>query len=347
MGQRESVNLLRSKLRSAEKILKARLICDRDVSMTQDSMTDWIAGFWGRIAAFTIDTLILGTVGLLIGLFTVDYLVQLEELGVLVGFGIALAYFGSMNSRISNGQTLGKMVLRIRVVDVNNDSISVGRSFVRSSVLCIPYFLGGVSFGSSDTAQIGNRALSVIMVGGLLSIAYLYIFNQATRQSLHDLAVRSFVARSDHQRGPINPFWAGHYGVAGAIFLFTAMTFMPGRTYAPSEPVAALVEASELLEADPVVLSAVVSDTRMIKILNDSGAIESARVGARLVLKEDLITDANTAQQFARLLVTAYKPTMERDLILITLAYGYDIGIAASWKSQMHRFEPSELTDAE
>jgi len=35
-------------------------------------------------------------------------------MGLLIGFSIALIYFGIMNSELANGQTLGKKALEIR-----------------------------------------------------------------------------------------------------------------------------------------------------------------------------------------------------------------------------------------
>jgi hypothetical protein len=38
--------------------------------------------------------------------------------------------------------------------------------------------------------------LSIVVIGGMLVIAYLYVFNRRTRQSLHDLCVQSYVVRA-------------------------------------------------------------------------------------------------------------------------------------------------------
>src|SRR5262249_54357297 len=45
------------------------------------------------------------------------------------------------NSAIGGGQTLGKRVMRVRVVDRSGQPISPGRSFLRYTVLGAPYFV--------------------------------------------------------------------------------------------------------------------------------------------------------------------------------------------------------------
>lgn len=107
--------------------------------MTEEVDLKWISGFWRRFGALFIDTLILGVAGLVLGLFLESFFVQLGGWGRLVGFSIALIYFGVMNSSISGGQTIGKKSLKIRVVDSNNSPISLEKSVLRYSILAIPY----------------------------------------------------------------------------------------------------------------------------------------------------------------------------------------------------------------
>ncbi len=228
--------------------------------MTEEDKTNWIAGFWGRIGAFVIDIVILAALGFFLGLFLRDIFVALGNLGVLVGFSISLAYFGVMNSQVSNGQTLGKKALNIRVVDANNESISLARSSARCSVLCVPYFLGGALFGNNDAAQFWNLALNVVAIGGALAIAHLYVFNQRTRQSLHDLAVQTYVVKAEEITQCTDPFWKAHFGIVGAIFFLTALALYPANDDVLPEPIADLIQVRDLLEKDPIVISEVVSD---------------------------------------------------------------------------------------
>jgi uncharacterized RDD family membrane protein YckC len=159
-----------------------------------------LAGFWRRLAALLLDLLFIGLPTLLFGLAFYGWVVRLGDAGRLIGFVVALPYFGLLNSSLGGGQTLGKRALGIRVTDRAGNALSPGRSIVRFLMIAIPYFLNGLWF-DSDFASAGvlERVAAGLVFfavfGGLVAIAYLFVFNRRTRQSLHDLAVDSFVVR--------------------------------------------------------------------------------------------------------------------------------------------------------
>ena len=114
--------------------------------MSEEVRKNWIASFWRRIGALFIDALMLGIIGLVLGVVFEDAFVQIGVWGRLVGFGIALIYFGVMNSKLSEGQTVGKRLLKLRVVDYENKPISLANSGMRYSVLGTPFFFKWGSF---------------------------------------------------------------------------------------------------------------------------------------------------------------------------------------------------------
>lgn len=157
-----------------------------------------IAGFWRRLAALAIDMTVLAVPTLLLGLAMFRWAASLGQAGRLIGFIVALLYFGLLNSRLGAGQTLGKRLLDIRVTDRAGQALSPPRSILRFLVIAVPYFLNGLWF-DVDATSLGPRLLGVVLAfvvfGGLGAISYLFVFNRSTRQSLHDLAVGSFVVR--------------------------------------------------------------------------------------------------------------------------------------------------------
>jgi len=106
----------------------------------------WISGFWRRIGALVVDAVILGVAGLGLGLVFEEQFVKLGSWGRFVGFFVAFAYFGVMNSHVSGGQTFGKKLLKIKVVNTDNQPITVLRSLSRFIILGIPFFLNGAHF---------------------------------------------------------------------------------------------------------------------------------------------------------------------------------------------------------
>src|SRR5262245_3395670 len=105
-----------------------------------------IAGFWRRLAAFVVDGLILAVPAMLLGFALFNWAASLGQAGRLIGFVVALLYFGLLNSRLGGGQTLGKRLLGIRVTDRNGAPLSPLRAILRYLVLAVPYFLNGLWF---------------------------------------------------------------------------------------------------------------------------------------------------------------------------------------------------------
>src|SRR5580765_1944730 len=83
-----------------------------------------IAGFWRRIAAFALDGAALGALGLGLGALWFDRLASLGAGGRFLGAAIALVYLSLLNGRIGQGQTVGKRLLKVRVVDSNGEAVS-------------------------------------------------------------------------------------------------------------------------------------------------------------------------------------------------------------------------------
>jgi len=137
------------------------------------------AGFWVRLVAYLIDSLIIGAVQLVLTLvltFTVGLLGDFGEQGeaamgmivslfsVVLGLGYAVFFTGHC------GQTPGKMALRIKVIHVDGSQISYGRAALRE----IPAkFISGI----------------------LLGIGYLMVAFDDKKQGLHDRIANTFVIK--------------------------------------------------------------------------------------------------------------------------------------------------------
>lgn len=180
---------------------KAELVLDRSV----------ICGRCERLLAFLTDLAILLLIGFLLDRFLHDYLLLLGGFARFVGFLIAVAYFGFFGSYYSLGQTIGKKFVGLMVVGVDGRPLSSQHSFVRSLILCIPYFLTGAPFGSWVQGSPVNIlvVVSTLGLGGVM--VYLFLFNRGTGQSLHDIIIDSYVIRSSRlSKINVGSVWAGH-----------------------------------------------------------------------------------------------------------------------------------------
>jgi len=141
--------------------------------------TSGFGGFWIRLVAFIIDSILLnivfGVVGAVVGISmfpadpaNMDPAVFMSEMGSfqLVALVVTWLYFALMESS-PRGATVGKMVLGLRVVDEQGNRISFMRAtgrFFAKIVSSIILFIGFLMIAFTDR----KRGLHDIMAGTLV-----------------------------------------------------------------------------------------------------------------------------------------------------------------------------------
>lgn len=300
-----------------------------------------VSGFWRRVGAFAIDGLVLGVPGATGGMLLFDALAQLGVYGRAVGFAVSLAYFGLLNSRLGGGQTLGKRALGIRATTLDGQLLPVPRSLLRYSVLGVPWFLNGAPLPMSLVLSPWSSLLSLLVFGGLLSIIYLFVFNRATRRSLHDYAAGSWVVRTDAgfpARG-VPPLWRGHVVVVSLLMLAGLAAPLLAQRLTRQIPVfAAMLPAVEALNNEPGVKFANLN----VGFVTD-GTQRRTYTAATVQLAHAGIDDEALARRMATTVVRLAPRLGERDVIAVTLRYGFDLGFATGWRDRQFRFAPEQL----
>lgn len=99
-----------------------------DTSVTAGRQDLAIADFWRRLGAFVSDIFILGAIGLTLGALCFDPLARMDTSAGPIGFAIALAYFGALNSRLGNGQTLANRWFGIHAMNMQGQLASPPRA---------------------------------------------------------------------------------------------------------------------------------------------------------------------------------------------------------------------------
>ncbi|USH01373.1 RDD family protein [Grimontia kaedaensis] len=304
----------------------------------------WICGFWRRIGALCADFLFLAIVGNLLGITQKDFLAQLGGWGLLVGFAISIIYFGVMNSSLVNGQTLGKMLLKIRVVDSSNSTVSLPMSFLRSSIVLIPVFLSVAQLPSEVLLPYLIYPLSFIILGGFLSILYLYIFNRVTRQSLHDLVSGTYVVSVNGSIGTPLSIWKPHLVIVTLVLITSFLSPIFTSDLVKSKDFISLLETEREIRKNKLVKSATVQEVSSTFNSFDSSSKTIKFVEANVFLHKKGVYDANIAKRLAAIIVDVYPDSLNNSFIQVTLTYGYDIGISSRWYSNVYRFSPKDLT---
>ncbi len=304
-----------------------------------------IAGFWPRSFAFLIDGLLLAILGSILGFIFIDFFISLGEWGRLFGFVIALTYFGLLNSTLGSGQTLGKRLMSIKVVDAGNQQISLSRSLVRYSILACPYFLNGLVLPAKYNNFTIQILISLVLFGGGLCILYLYVFNSKTRQSLHDLFCGTYVVRSKVDV-PVTstPFWKGHFVALGTLAALAILLigYLGKFVRNLGLDLTEVVELYQTLESHESIKIVGVHDKVTRSYSNSTGKNVIRHLDITAFSPYRIEKLDRYALEVARIAFANESKIFERDIIIITVGYRFNIGIANGSRTRSFRYTPEQ-----
>ena len=101
----------------------------------------YIAGFWRRSFAFLIDLIVVGLCCLCISGIFKSQIIAHPIIFALLGYALVVAYYGLCNSSLNQGQTLGKSLLKVKVIHSSGDYLSVPQSLLRAAIVYAPICL--------------------------------------------------------------------------------------------------------------------------------------------------------------------------------------------------------------
>ncbi len=301
-----------------------------------------IAGFWRRFLAAAIDGLILGVSAFLLGLVFFAQFARLGGWGRAVGFVVALIYYGFLNSKVGSGQTVGKRLVRIRVVSADQAPISISRSFFRFFILGAPCFLNGAAFPPRIfQSWIGGVVIGVIFgVGG--SIVYLLVFNRRNRRSLHDLIAGTLVVRAGQAgQSPLLSVWAGHY----VVIIIIVITFFAGPVFlarlAEGSPYKGILAVQSALRSQEEIWHAAVFSGKGVSF-GPGGKVITTTTSVTVWTDRPVSDYDKFANRVAGMIFDAYPGALTTDRVGVQVIYGYDLGIASGRIAKTLIYSPAE-----
>ncbi len=293
--------------------------------------------FWRRIFALLIDSLLLGIFGNLLGLAFFDSFVQLGNWGRLIGFVVAVPYFGLLNSALLGGQTLGKRIMRIKVVSLDGSPLPIAKSLLRAVVLYAPFFVNQLPVTQVGEVNPLMVVISLVLLAGL-AIIYLFIFNRPSRRSLHDLVAGSVVIRAIPDAAPVlRPVWRGHLVVVSGI----TMVMLVGGVVATVLFSGTLNWLSDV--GRTVAQLPGIENVRSVAIATNFTSRGTQFTSVRIIVNTKIKTGRQELDKQIALAALETAPAIEQyDRLEIDTLYGYDIGIASAWTATIRSFPPAQ-----
>lgn len=305
-----------------------------------------ITKFWQRIFALLIDFLILGIIGFLIGLMLESFLISIGRLGLLFGLLISTIYFSLCNANVFSGQTIGKKALNIHVIRMDGSYLSIKQSFMRAIVLCPPYFLINLKIPGLEESSLINIGISIFGMALMLGIIIFYIQNNSTRQSLHDLLVKSYVTQKEKNESLIEltpikkaPFYT--FGILSILFIgvFIFNIFNSKKSDNKVEFV------YEKLEDIKGVINASTSRNTTTVFGENKSTTVSFVITLGVQELPDLpsdIEDSEIVKEAIEIVFNNVEDIDQLNSITVKLTRGFDIGIAKKYHSFNTTKSPSE-----
>jgi uncharacterized RDD family membrane protein YckC len=303
------------------------------------------AGFWRRLAAFIVDALLLGGVGLLLGWLAFDALAALGGWGRLVGFALAWPYFGLLNSRLAGGQTVGKRLLGLRTVGLDGALLSPARGLLRGAMLAVPWFLNNAVADPDLLLMLPLVMGLCLLVFGLgLGLVYLLVFNRPSRRSLHDWAAGSVVVREPLSVGSVlaGPVWRGHLAVVGVLALLSLALPVWMKGELGDGDVAVMMATRATVVEQPGVRQAGVSKG-WTAVRSTQASSSSTYLAVQALSDAEHLQDDALCERIGRALLARHAAEVEQvDQLVVVVSYGYDIGIASGWQSRRVALSPAQ-----
>ncbi|TLX72596.1 RDD family protein [Labilibacter sediminis] len=284
-----------------------------------------------RIAAFIIDFIVLGIIGLILGLIFKSFFVQLAWHGVLVGWIITTIYFTCGNSIIFKGSTIGKEFMGIKVVDYKSQYLTPFFAIKRSLLFTTPYFLLEYFQSFFDHYYL-SILLSIITLSYYIGLVYFLLVNKISKQSIHDILAKTVVVNKTNEDSckPRSITQSKIIGFVSIVIVLWGAMFSVGYSFVDSS------NLQEVFDENKETLFEIASElTENEQVL----FVEKTQINITIESEVGIIVELTTSKDFDDIDEERFKEevfdvikrkcfNLQRiDYAEVIMNYGYDIGI--------------------
>jgi uncharacterized RDD family membrane protein YckC len=265
---------------------------------------------------------------------------------MLVGFFIALLYFGLGNSAIFNGQTLGKKIVNLQVVENEMETLSIQKSVLRALIFTVPYFFLNFKVDGWSEFSIFYMTKGIFFLTFLILLPIHLILNTPTRQAIHDLIMGTYVVSREAFPGQqLSKSKSLPTIITGslAIVILGLIIFMNSGKNKISSTIEELKPLKEQIDKiDKIGNSSLSRNSSSFKKFGSDDYISkneylklnlSIRENLIYNLRPDNIEDLDFVKEAVSIILEDYSDINNLNYIQVNLIYGYNIGIYKSSNS--------------
>ena len=280
---------------------------------------------WRRIMAFLLDGVLISLISALLIVCCFNLLAELGEWGRGIGFAVALCYFTIGNSHFTAGQTLGKRLFGIRVVNFSGQPVSLWCSFLRALVPSWLLAMRDITISAGFAIDILITIINLICYLLLLFELYLFVFDCPARRTLHDMMAGSVVLKSDAEvpPQPIPTSLAKFHQIVLALGVVILSAIAVNTIY-HARPV---FSEKEIVQENLRKINGVYSATvTRIEPQNGRPAMLLVAIATNKELNEERRREL--FPQMARVMINYFPDLNKHSHILLSARYGVHMGIA-------------------
>jgi uncharacterized RDD family membrane protein YckC len=323
-----------------------------------DKKNFYFARRWHRITAFLIDIGILTSFGQIIKFFNWDWLYYVGYFGRFLGWGISILYFGILNSKFGNGQTIGKRVFKIFVQEKDGSFLTLRKSSIRAIILTSPIFFFGLDIPNLDEITILFIVAKMLAISISFALGFILLCNYDSGQGLHDLIIHSYVMNSPNIKVTDNTTiskneWKFFYTVMVLLTMFTGFIcifFHVWRSYDDVKKHYALNETFLRFKNPEVVTEWIYfenqyqSDNEVYQSIYIwvNGKLDNIRPNELRELAADYAIDLRTDPNFEYDFASTSFFYYDSEIRLIS---GYDLLFAENWLEYKFKFSRKDWED--
>lgn len=292
-----------------------------------------------RLIALIIDVIVLGIGGFVLSLILGDLFFALGNFAWIVGFLITLVYKSVLESSMWKGQTLGKKIFGLMVVDLKGSYLDLPQALKRNSILLLAFYTDDIlKLVPQDLLLNSNFMVISFLVIVLLALGVVvFVVFHPLRRGLHDFVGGSIVVqKSMFENETEKKSLLSHRVSMKTPFIISSiiMAFI-------------LLSSVVFLIINPFNIPLFKNLVASYKDLNTIEGVQITSVNTRFVVNPDSKTqsesliiiarvDKNTFQDDEKLRETDRKirekvatlsPQVDMTNIIVTFETGYDIGI--------------------